>query len=255
MRVRRAPGGDRGRHGRTLRASAVGVLVMSAACTVAPHGAVQAARVAPSLAFVARPGHPVTVAGKNWGRRVVVTARIGDATGGISLGAQSGGTFTVAIDYSVPCGGITVEARDYRGDDATIRRPGPLCPNRIGEPPPVVSVVQGSHRTPRVRVLTHPSTPRKVTLHLGDVLQITEPGGPNPAFLPLADAPHLALLGHAVQESAACTQAPCVQQGDQFWQWIAVQRGRATVTLSPACRQSDPPCERPEALIAITIVS
>jgi hypothetical protein len=228
------------------------LLVVGVFSAVLP-GGVRAATGVPSLVFVARSGHTLAVAGENWGRHIVLTARIGDSVGGIVVGSVAGGRFTVALDFSVACGGITVVGRDYRGDEATIRRAGPLCPNRVGERPALVSILQGLQHTPRVRVLRHPRAPRTLTLHLGDELLVTEPGGLTPSFTPTADPQHFALLGHGEQDSAPCMQTPCVQAGDQFWKWIAVKRGNATVSLSPACRLSRPPCELAEAVIDITI--
>jgi hypothetical protein len=252
MGMRYVPTGDIGHHARTFRAFTA---CLSAVCvfSVAPRATVIAATVPPSLSFATRSGHSLAVAGKNWGHHVVLTARIGDAIGGAVFGSLAGGRFTVALDFSVACGGITVEARDFRGGDATIRRAGPLCPNRLGERPPSVSILQGSRNTPRIRSLRHPSAPRTLILHLGDALQITEPGGFTPSFTPTADTPHFVLLAQGVRGSAVCTQGPCGQTGDQYWKWIAVKRGRATVSLSPACRQSRPPCEIRESVIDITI--
>jgi hypothetical protein len=183
----------------------------------------------------------------------VVTARIGASISGAALTSQSGGGFKVALDFTVACGGISVEARDYRGDDVTARQSGPQCPNRIGDLPPLVSVLAGSAVKPRLHVLKHPVTPRTLTLHRGDALQITEQALPLPTFLPTADTQHFFLFGQGLQKSPNCSPGTCNGPQDQYWTWIAVKPGRATVSLSPACRQSTPPCELAEALIDVII--
>jgi hypothetical protein len=239
--------------GRALRAITICLLALCAAAVPSRERAL-AATVTPSLMLVSQPGHSLAAVGRHWGRHVVVTARIGASIGGVALASQSGGRFTVALDFTVACGGVTVEARDYRGDDVTARRPGPECPNRIGDLPPLLSVLAGTAAVPRLHVLRHAVSPRTLTLHLGDELRITERGLPIPSFMPSADAQHFLLLGQGVQKSPNCSMGTCDAPRDQYWTWIAVKTGRAIVSLAPACRQSRPPCELAEAVIDITIV-
>ncbi len=242
------------RSGVVLLAIAACLLSLSA-ILVTSRETTQAASATPSLVFVTRSGHSLAVVGRHWGRHVVIAARIGATTGGAVLASLGGGTFTIALDFSVACGGISVEARDYRGDDATIRRTGPLCPNRLGEPPPLVSVLQGSESTRPITVLAHPSGPRMVTMRVGDTLDITERGPTTPAFLPTADASHFALLTQGIGKQTRCGQAACGHADDHYWQWVAVKPGRATIGLSPACRQSHPVCGLADRYIDITIVT
>lgn len=242
---------ERGGQVRRVRDLAVGLLVLCLS-TIVPRGIAVGATAAPSLAFVTRPGHSLAVAGKNWGHHVVVTARIGASIGGVALGSRAGGRFTVALDFSMACGGISVEVRDLRGDDITLKRVGPMCPNRLGEPAPTVTVLQGVRSASHVRTLGFSSSPRTLAMRLGETLQIIERGDSAPSFVPTADSQHFMLLQHGGTGSTRCSAA-CAPTGDLFWDWVAVKRGHGTVSLAPACRQSQPPCELPERFIDVTI--
>lgn len=240
--------GCRPRMGRAL----ISILFTVCALTIAPHGKAIAASGAPTVAFVTRPGHSLALAGKHWGRHVIVTAQIGAARGVAVLGTMPGGNFVVALDFSIPCGGLSVEVRDLRGDDVSRKRPGPLCPNRQGEPPPTVTVLQGTRSAIHTRALTYSAAPRTLAMHLGEELQITEHGGSTPFLLPVADSHHFLLVQQVSPGSSSC-MAACSPGGDSFWTWVAVKTGHGTVDLSPACRHSQPPCEIAERIIDITI--
>ena len=228
------------------------IVFSTCALAIAPHGAATAATSSPTLAFVNRPGHSLGVVGKHWGHHVIVTAQIGAARGIAVLGTVTGGNFVLALDFSIPCGGLSVEVRDLRGRDVTLKRPGPLCPNRQGEPPPVVTVLQGTHSAVHARTVTYSSAPRTLTMRLGETLQLTAPGGSTPTFTPMADTKHFLLLEQGSTASAAC-MAACRPAGDAFWKWVAMKKGHGTVNLSPTCRQSQPPCEIAERAIDIKI--
>lgn len=222
--------------------------------TLMVHSRVRAATSMPSLHIVKSPGHTLAVSGAHWGRRIVFTARIGDATAGVVLESLSGGRFTVAMDYGLACGGVSVEARDFKGHDLNIRRSGPMCPNRLGEPPPSISVLHGLRSAPHVRTLKHALGPRALTMHLGDDLHITEPGGLTPAFQPDTDAHYFILIDHRTVGFSACLAGPCDGVPEQSWTWVAVKQGSTSVGLTPACRLSRPPCEVAEAALSITII-
>lgn len=227
------------RCGRLLRASIAGLLALCL-LGVTARGSVAAAP--PALEFTSAPGHMMAASGMNWGGHLVVTARIGSAAGSVVLDSLTGGAFTVGIDFTVACGGLTVEARDFRGDDITIHHMGPMCPNRFGDPPPTVVILQGKARTQHVTSLRHAAGPRALSLRLGDALVITEPGGAAPAFSPTVDSRYFILVSQSMTGT-----------GDSRWKWVAVKTGRTALSLSPACRQTRPACQLAEPLIDITI--
>jgi hypothetical protein len=239
--------------GRPLRALAL-ILFMICALSIAPRDTAAAASGGPSLTFVTRAGHSLAVTGGNWGHHVIVTAQIGASRAGDALVTSAGGRFAVALDFSIACGGITVEARDLRGDDETLKRPGPLCPNREGEPPPVLTVLQGVQSTAHVRTIGFSSAPRTLVLRIGETLQLIERAGSSPHFTPSADAQHFVLLQQGGSGSVLCA-ASCLATGNLFWKWVAAKRGHGTVSLSPTCRQTQPPCEMPERVIDVTITT
>jgi|SRR5947209_13275201 len=232
------------------RVHGVPAAILFAACALvnAPHSTATAATSTPTLVFVTRPGHSLGMVGKHWGRHVIVTAQIGAARGIAVFGTIAGGAFVVALDFSVPCGGLSIEVRDLRGHDVSLKRPGPLCPNRQGEPPPTVTVLQGTRSATRTHRITYSTAPRTLTIRLGETLQLTEPGGSTPNFTPVADTDHFVLIQQESPGSASC-MAACVPGGDAYWKWVAVKTGHGTVDLSPTCRQSQPPCEIAERAI------
>lgn len=203
--------------------------------------------------FVTRPGHALAVSGQSWGPHVIVTAQIGASSAGVSLTTSTRGTFVIGLDYTVACGGVVVDVRDLQGHTATLRRTGPMCPNRVGDPPPKISVLQGTRSATHVRLLGYSSGPKTITLHLGDTLQLIEPGDSTPSFLASADTRHFALLEQQALSSAPCVEMTCAPLGDQFWTWVAIKRGHGTIILAPICRQSRPACEMPDRVIAIVV--
>jgi hypothetical protein len=230
------------------------MLITLVAVSIAPAHSASAANTAPALMFVTRAGHSLAVAGKNWGHHVIATAQIGASSGVAAFGTVDRGKFTIAVDFSVACGGITVKVRDFRGHHATLKRSGPLCPNRVGESPPAVTVLLGVPSKIRAHTIGYASTPRTLTMHVGETLKITERRDSAPSFLPAADTQHFLLLEQGGPGSASC-MAACVQTGDPFWEWVAMKGGNGTVNLSPSCRQSRPPCELAEPTIEVTITA
>ena len=218
-------------------------------------GSAFAAGSAPTLALVTGSGHALAIAGRAWGKHVVVSARIGDAAGGAALLTSSGGRFTVGLDFTVACGGITFEARDYAGHDLTLRRAGPLCPNRAGDSGPVVVVLRGRIVHPHPVNVTPTSSARRLTIHLGEELVFADTGGPSPFYVPEVDTQHFAVRQHGPRASGPCASANCIPVTGETWSWVAVKRGSTVLSLSPTCRLSHPACELPDRIITVQIVT
>ncbi|HEX6509587.1 MAG TPA: hypothetical protein VF221_18315 [Chloroflexota bacterium] len=197
-------------------------------------------------------GHKIGLSGKGWGGHVVLTVEVGGAVGGVVLQTRTGGDFRVGADPVNLCGGANAEARDRRGDDVTVHLRGPLCPNTV-TPPPRVVILQGTADKSALHVIHNPQTPQRVSLSLGDRIELTAAGQNAPPFTAQADQSHLALVRQGVQMPPGCTTQACGAAGTYIWVWAAVHRGNTAIDISPECRLSTPPCARPDFAIDVTI--
>jgi hypothetical protein len=207
----------------------------------------------PAMRLVAVGGHRIAVHGTGWPARdrMVLSVRYGGGSEGLELGSTARGAFTVAADSIDLCGGVTFVARDSAGHRATVQGPPLKCASRINPPRPVFTVLSGTKLQPHeVRVLGA-TGPHDVILHVGDALYLWLGGTATPVFLPKTKARYLFPLSMGTTPPRACAQVDC--QAGFFWRWIALRPGETGIDLSPACRQTTPPCEIPDLLLRVHI--
>lgn len=214
---------------------------------------IQAAGSPPDIRLVAAAGHRIAVHGTGWPARgrLILSVRYGGESEGLQLRTTPRGAFTVAVDSIDLCGGVTFIARDLAGHRATVQGPPLKCVSRINPPRPVFTVLLGTKLQPhevRVRGITGP---HNVTLHVGDALYLWIGGTTTPTFMPKAKARYLFPLSMGTTPPRACAQVDC--EARFFWRWIALRPGETGIDLSPACRQTTPPCEIPDLLLRVRI--
>jgi hypothetical protein len=123
----------------------------------------------------------------------------------------------------------------------------------------VLHVIVGRSITPpAVDILNgHPAT---VTVHIGQVLYLWEPGVTAPTFqaqvvggtgTATASSP-LVLIDAGQTAPKDCAQVDCA--AGFYWRWLAVRTGDTGIVLSAACRMAKPPCMLPDFVIAVHVV-
>ena len=209
----------------------------------------------PSLRLVRVSGYRLAVDGQGWPsqKRLVVAFRAGSWLGGLELQTTLNGSFRVGMNNLDRCGtGVTVTARDFGGHTRQLRAPALLCPPLPDPPTPALTLLQSRPANPlEVRSIA-PAAPSSVTLKRGNHFYLWEPGKDQPAFTAAADENYLLPFGQGPSAAPGCTQSCDL---GFYWEWVAVKNGRTAVDLSPACRQSSPPCAAPDLRIDVQIHS
>lgn len=200
------------------------------------------------------------VQGIGWGQtRLEVSLITGPWTVGLSIRPNLRGRFRVKAVGANPCAGLLFRAIDTHGHRKTVRGPQLGCNVPADLPRPELHVVVGRAVTPAtVKVLA--SHPGSVTLHVGELLYLWEPGTTVPAWTPrLLDSAGTQTSGRPLQlvdagqtPPRACPQVDC--DAGFYWKWLAVATGDTGITLSAACRASTPPCMVPDFIIRVHVV-
>jgi hypothetical protein len=207
------------------------------------------------MKFVTLHSGGLGVQGTGWGRgTVTLSLQTGPWTVGLTVRPNARGKFRVALQKLNPCAGADIHAYDARGRSVELRRRDLQCPTPAELPRPVLHAVVGKSTAPAtVQILA--ARPASVTLHVGTVLYLWEPGTTAPAFRPqlTGNSSTLLVLVDAGQTAPrACAQVDCA--AGFYWKWVAVSAGDAGISLSAACRSSSPPCMLPDYLIRVQIV-
>lgn len=233
-----------------LRALCCLALLLISAVTAAPASASNR-----TLSLVSLPGKAVAVHGTGWGRgRLVVSLQTGPWVLAVSLRPTAAGTFTVAAPGANLCAGVEFGTYDIHGHAKSVHGPPLGCASPADYPRPRLQVTSGTHAaSPTVRIIA--AHPASVTLHIGDVLYLWEPGTTAPFFNPrLSGTPAvLQLVAQGQTPAKTCAESDCA--AGFYWKWLAVQTGDSDIDLSAACRQSKPPCMLPDFLIRVHVVS
>jgi hypothetical protein len=90
-------------------------------------------------------------------------------------------------------------------------------------------------------------------MKLGDRLYLWEAGTTTPLYTPHTDSTYLTLLEQYRTLPRACPQVDCAE--GFAWIWVAIRTGTTIIDLSPACRQSQPPCALPDFGVTVHITS
>jgi hypothetical protein len=207
-----------------------------------------------TLRVVTIPGKGVGVAGTGWGQgRVVVSLQTGPWVLAVSVQPNARGRFSIAAIGANLCARVLFRAFDAHRHGKSAKGPPLGCASPADYPRPHLVVVSGRRvAPPSVRVVgTHPAS---VTLHVGDVLYLWEPGTTTAFFSPqLADSLGiLQLIAQGQTPAKTCAEADCA--AGFYWKWLAVGTGETSITLSAACREAKPPCMVPDFLIRIHIL-
>ena len=225
----------------------VGVLAASHA-----HGAYQQS---PTLRFVAKAGYRISLAGIGWAptARITVTARAGGLRS-VELKPTSQGRFVVGITHIDLCGGSSYVAHDLAGHVATLRGPALMCPNRLPEPDPTLTVLKGRALHPHTVSLVENAPQGSLTMRVGQLLNVYVSSSMNasvPGSIHL-DGTHW--LQTASTTGMICPPgAMCAPQARPFMQWEAVRAGKAMIRITPACRQTVPQCALPDVIVDVSI--
>ncbi|GAC1334858.1 MAG: hypothetical protein NVSMB22_27440 [Chloroflexota bacterium] len=240
--------------------------LLAAACAIGavpPGGVTGTQAVAPSLHFTTRAGYKVAVAGVHWGaqRSVLFTVKAAGGPVSVALKSAQDGRFLVGITKIDLCGGSTYRATNM-ATRASVKLKGPalLCPNRLPESKPVVTVLHGTSLPTREVDVVGAELQGASDLHVGDVLAVYEPGNDRPAFVPDVDARYFAPVAHGTQVSPCpptpstrtCTAATTVSF---YWKWQAIRAGTTGLHLTPACRQAVPACGLADRLVRLHILA
>lgn len=207
-----------------------------------------------SLHIVPVPAYRISVEGQGWSRSHVVTVSLhaGPWAVSVRIRPNRNGAFTVGARQVDLCGGVSFQARDPSGRTASVRGPQLMCPSMSNPPKPTLTVLKGKQVQARVVRLLAPNRPGAVTIHRGDELYVWEAGTILPAFTPQADETYLELVEEGTTPPRACPQVDCAS--GFYWIWLALHTGIANIDLSPACRQSRPPCGMPDFLLRVHIL-
>lgn len=209
----------------------------------------------PTLRFVAKAGYRISLAGKGWAptARVTVTARAGGLRS-VQLMATSQGRFIVGITNIDLCGGSSYAAHDLAGHVATLRGPALMCPNRLPEPDPTLTVLKGRTLHPHAVSLVVNAPQGPLTMHVGQLLNayVSSPMNSSTPETVHLDGKHW--LQTASTTGFICPPgAMCAPQVRPFLQWEAVHAGKAIIRITPACRQTVPQCALPDVIVDVFI--
>ncbi len=207
-----------------------------------------------SLSLVSLAGKGVGVHGAGWGHgRVVLSLQTGPWVLAVSLRPTATGTFTVTAPGVNLCAGVVLVAHDTHGHGKKVHGPPLGCASPADYPRPRLQVTLGKRvASPTVRILdAHPAS---ITLHVGDVLYLWEPGTTAPFFSPRESGTPgvLQLIAQGQTTAKPCAEAECA--AGFYWKWLAVKTGDSGIELSAACRQSKPPCMLPDFVIRVQVV-
>jgi len=209
----------------------------------------------PTLRFIVKAGYRISLAGKGWAptARVTVTARAGGLRS-VQLRPTSQGRFIVGITNIDLCGGSSYAAYDLAGHVATLRGPALMCPNRLPEPDPTLTVLKGRALHPHTISLLENAPQGSLTMHVGQLLNVYVSSSMNastPGTVRL-DGTHW--LQTASTTGLICPAgAMCAPQARPFMQWEAVRAGKTMIRITPACRQTVPQCALPDVIVDVFI--
>jgi hypothetical protein len=217
---------------------------------------------------VASSGHPTVqgamsphpyprVIAKGWLpiTRVTVTVRFYGLTATRKFHTTRTGTFGVGIQGVDWCQNLTLVVRDAMGHRVVTHG---SIPKSVCTPP-----------GPNSKIVLHILTPKQMqakqitvdatkitssqTMHVGDVLYVYDPNQNQPSIVLSFDASHFRSIEQG-QVPACPPTASCAVSTGFFWRLVATAVGDGIVTLSPACRQSKPPCMLPDRALRVTIL-
>ncbi len=97
-----------------------------------------------------------------------------------------------------------------------------------------------------------PTNPGPYTVHVGDALRLLIPLT-NPYDV-VANPRFLILEGAGETGDMTCLGTCVINLLDQFYTFRAIASGATTLTLTPRCLQSSPPCGEPTATVTVNIL-
>lgn len=213
---------------------------------------VLAARAGPSLRLGHDAQQRLLVSGSGWkaNSRIAFSIHLASLATGRELRADSRGRFALAVTRLSLCSAPVFQARSLAGQSTTLHGPPLGCATPANPPIPSLHLLQGRAISVQLeRILG--TTPRSVTLHLGDQLYLYESGDTHPGYQPQVDEHYLSVLRQGATPARACAQPEC--GAGFFWQYVAAQVGVTAIDLSPACRSLRPPCMLPDLEITVTV--
>lgn len=206
-----------------------------------------------SLKIVAAPRYVLGVTGNGWSKNSLLTVTARNTSKGqtMKLKATSHGMFRVGVSLLGPCDDFTFTVRD-RTHRLTVQRPSRQCPVPAESGPPALTVLQGKQMTAKQLTIDVSKPPATESLRVGDVLYLYDPNTSAPSLV-TGDSDHFNPIDHgtvpACPPNTSCALPPGV-----YWRFTATHTGDGMVIVSPACRQSKPPCMAPDRVVRITIL-
>ena len=239
---------------RTLAALALAILV-------APPATLRAAVPSgPRLSFVSLPGYRTAVQGSRWpaGARIAFSVQSASGVQVLHLRPTAGGRFLVGINAVDLCDGSRLEADDTADHRVILRGPTLACPPNARPHRPVLTLLKGKLLTPGKVAVFGPAPVRHlVSLEVGDILYLWEPGEDRPAFWPSPDFVYLTPEKRGRTVDQDCSGRPSATPADCtagfYWEWIATRPGRTAIDLAPPCRRLRPACGLHDLLIELRI--
>jgi hypothetical protein len=187
--------------------------------------------------------------------RVTVSVRFHGLKATSHVHVTRTGTFGVGIQGVHWCQNLTVAARDTAGHHVVLHGTIPIS---ACAPPGAGTKVLLHFLTPKqmqAKQITVDTTKaiESTAMHVGDVLYVYAAGTSQPSVTLSPDEAHFRLIEQGKIPDCPPT-ASCPFPPGFFWRLVATQPGDAIVALSPACRQSKPPCMLPDRAVRVTIL-
>lgn len=197
------------------------------------------------------------VIGKGWVplTRLAVTVKFYGLKATRTLHATQRGAFGIGIQGVHWCKNLSVVVRDTAGHRVTLHGSIPVSsctPPSSGAKLVLHVLTARQMQAKQITVDTTKLTTSEM-MHVGDVLYVYAPGTGQPSVTLIPDANHFRLIEQGTLPECPPT-ASCPFPPGFFWRLEATQAGDTIVTLSPACRQSKPPCMLPDRALRVTIL-
>ncbi len=197
------------------------------------------------------------VIGKGWVplARVSVTVRFYGLHATRHLRASRTGAFGIGLEGVHWCRNLTVVSTDTVGHRIVLHGsiPPSSCPPPSAGTKLVLHVLTAKQMQARQITVDATKPNLSVTMHVGDVLYVFDPGAGQPSVTLTPDESHFRLIEQGKLPDCLPT-ASCPFPPGNYWRLVAIAPGDAIVTLSAACRQSKPPCMLPDRALRVTIL-